>query len=83
MPADGAAGMAAGAWAEGESLEALSRDGRRDLPAGGLAGPGRGRLSARRGDLVAETLDAAKHRGAVDQNELLRERARAADSAAL
>ena len=85
----------AGAWAgsgtwccglRGESLEALSREvgveiyRLEDWRDRAVAGLERG-LQARQGDLVAETLDAAKrHIGELSmENELLRERARAAE----
>ena len=70
----------------GESLEALSREvgveiyRLEDWRDRAVAGLERG-LQARQGDLVAETLDAAKrHIGELSmENELLRERARAAE----
>ena len=70
----------------GESLEALSREvgveiyRLEDWRDRAVAGLERG-VQARQGDLVAETLDAAKrHIGELSmENELLRERARAAE----
>ena len=79
------AGRGAAAAARRIAGGAVAGSGRRDLPAGGLrdravAGLERG-VQARQGDLVAEALDAAtRHIGELSmENELLRERARAAE----